>query len=237
MPKAPMPKEEIEKFRDRILDVSLDIILKQGFDNLSIRKIASRLGVTATTIYNYYSGKDELNLMIRVRGFETLYAMLKTKYDASDDIEAQLEGMVRAYVKFGLTYPGYYDLMFNLHTPKYLDYVGTGIEDTAHFEKQTALKCLDLFAQPVVGYLGIDNDQGVDFIQFMLIKYWSDLHGLITLYNSRLFHEVTGEADRFVDMRMRDIINEIFTIRQHLDQGVPLSAMMPGGEQPHGLRF
>ncbi len=228
MPKAPMPKAEVEKFRNRILDIALDIILKQGFDNLSIRKIASRLGVTATTIYNYYSSKDELNLMIRVRGFETLYDMLKTQYDKSDHIEAQFSGMIRAYVEFGLTYPGYYDLMFNLNTPKYLDYVGTEIEATAHFEKQTALKCLDQFAQPVIDYLGIDNIEGMKGIQYMLIKYWSDLHGLITLYNSRLFHEVTNEADIFVDTRLQEISNEILQIRQRLDQGDPLAAIMPG---------
>ena len=227
MPKAPMSDAEIKKFRDRILDIALDIILKQGFDNLSIRKIASRLGVTATTIYNYYSGKDELNLMIRVRGFETLHDMLKTKYDSSGNIETQFTGMIRAYVEFGLTYPGYYDLMFNLHTPKYLDYVGTGIEATAHFEKQTALKCLDLFAQPVIDYLGVDNDRGVNAVQYMLIKYWSDLHGLITLYNSRLFHEVTNEAEVFVDNRMQEMINEIIQIRQRLDRGESLSAMIP----------
>lgn len=222
-----MPRAEVEKFRDRILDIALDIILKQGFDSLSIRKIASRLGVTATTIYNYYSSKDELNLMIRVRGFETLHNMLKTKYDSSDNIETQFTGMIRAYVEFGLTYAGYYDLMFNLHTPKYLDYVGTAIETTAHFEKQTALKCLDLFAQPVINYLKVDNDRSVNAVQYMLIKYWSDLHGLITLYNSRLFHEVTEEADAFVDSRLQEMINEIRQIRQRLDRGEPLSAMIP----------
>lgn len=227
MPKAPMPKADVERFRNRILDIALDIILKQGFDNLSIRKIASRLGVTATTIYNYYSSKDELNLMIRVRGFEILHDMLKAQYDQSDHIEAQFTGMIRAYVEFGLTYPGYYDLMFNLHTPKYLDYVGTEIEATAHFEKQTALKCLDLFAQPVIGYLGSDNDGDMNIIQYMLIKYWSDLHGLITLYNSRLFHEVTDEADAFVDIRLLEINNDIIRVRQLLDRGESLSAIMP----------
>lgn len=44
-----------------------------------MRKIASRLGFTATTIYNYYNNKDEINLMIRIKGFEKLYDMLKKR--------------------------------------------------------------------------------------------------------------------------------------------------------------
>ena len=61
MPKTPMTKEEIENTRGRILDTALNIIIEEGFNNLSVRKIASRLGVTATTIYNYYTNKDEIN--------------------------------------------------------------------------------------------------------------------------------------------------------------------------------
>ncbi len=228
MPKAPMSQEEVEKFRDRILDIALDIILKQGFDSLSIRKIASRLGVTATTIYNYYTSKDELNLMIRVRGFQTLYAMLEKEFDrSSDKIEAQFEAMIRAYVEFGRTYPGYYDLMFNLHTPKYLDYVGTKMEATARFEKQTALQCFDLFVKPIGEYLGAGNGQNADLIRHTVIQYWSDLHGLITLYNSRLFHEVIGNVDDFVRKRVQGIINELVRIKQQIDRGEPLSTLIP----------
>lgn len=227
MPKAPMPKEEVEKFRDRILDIALDIILKEGFDNLSIRKIASRLNVTATTLYNYYSGKDELNLMIRVRGFETLFAMLKKEHDRHrNNIQAQFGAMIRAYVKFGMDYPGYYDLMFNLRTPKYLDYIGTKMEATAHFEKQTALKCFDLFVRPVSAYVGVDDERKIDFIQYAVIKYWSDLHGLITLYNSRLFAEVIADVESFVENRIQDMINELTQIKKIIDRGEPLSMIL-----------
>jgi hypothetical protein len=139
----------------------------------------------------------------------------------------QIAAMIRGYVEFGLTYPGYYDLMFSLHTPKYLDYVGTAMEATAHFEKQTALKCLDLFVKPVSDYLGLDDEESINFIQYEMIKYWSDLHGLITLYNSRLFHEVITEVDVFVDHRTKEIINELTHIRQRFDRGEALSAVMP----------
>jgi AcrR family transcriptional regulator len=228
MPKAPMPREEVEKFRNRILDIALDIILKEGFDSLSIRKISSRLGVTATTIYNYYTNKDELNLMIRVRGFETLHAMLKKESDRfTDNIEEQFGAMIRAYVEFGLTYAGYYDLMFNLRTPKYLDYVGTDMEATALFEKQTALKCFDLFVRPVSAFLGPGNGDKINFIQYAVVRYWSDLHGLITLHNSRLFHEVVSDVDAFVKKRVQGIVAELVQIRARVDRGEALSALMP----------
>jgi len=243
MPKAPMTQEEIEIIRGRILDTALDIIIEEGYKNLSVRKIASRLGVTATTIYNYYTGKDELNLMIRVRGFEKLHGMLTQAAAGHDTIEAQLNAMIRAYVRFGLTWQGYYDLMFNLDTPKYLDYVGTEIEPTAAYEKKTALKCLHLFSDPIRSSLKGDGPtlqpeskpdpppEAEQFILDKVVMFWSDLHGLITLSNSRLFHEVVDNVEAFIEARITDLVDNLLILKARLDAGEPLHGTQDSGEQ------
>lgn len=43
---------------------------------MGLCKIAPRLGVVPTTPYGTYSNKDEVNLIIRVRGFEELFDRL-----------------------------------------------------------------------------------------------------------------------------------------------------------------
>ena len=222
MPKKPMTQEAIETMRIRILDTALDIIIEEGFGNLSVRKLASRLGVTATTIYNYYTNKDEINLMIRIRGFEKLYDLLQKRSAPFDDIEIRLKAMIRAYVEFGLNNPSYYDIMFNLHTPKYLDYVGTEIETLAHREKQNALKCLALFVKPISAYLPSRGKKKEKFILYQIVKFWSDMHGLITLKNSRLFHEVLDDVDAFVRARTSDMIEEIIRLQKRLQDGEKL---------------
>lgn len=222
MPKKPMTKEEIENTRGRILDTALNIIIEEGFNNLSLRKIASRLGVTATTIYNYYTNKDEINLMIRIRGFEKLYDLLTKRSAPFNNIEDRFNAMICAYIEFGLTNPSYYDIMFNLHTPKYLDYVGTDIEPLAHAEKQNALKCLSLFIEPVSNYISATGDQKDHFILYQVIKSWSDLHGLITLNNSRLFHEVTDNVEDFITERTSEMIENMMKLKESLNGGEKL---------------
>ncbi|MFA5322024.1 MAG: TetR/AcrR family transcriptional regulator [Smithella sp.] len=219
MPKAPMTKEEVQNTRGRILDTALDIIIKEGFHNLSVRKIASRLGVTATTIYNYYTNKDEINLMIRIRGFEKLYDLLTKRSAPFNDIENKLKAMVRAYIEFGLNNPSYYDIMFNLHTPKYLDYVGTDIEPLAHTEKQNALKCLSLFIEPISAYIPLKGKKKNHFVSYQVVKFWSDIHGLITLTNSHLFHEVLNDIDSFIKERTSDMIANIINMKESFDNG------------------
>jgi AcrR family transcriptional regulator len=222
MPKKPMTKVEIENTRGKILDTALNIIIEEGFNNLSLRKIASRLGVTATTIYNYYTNKDEINLMIRIRGFEKLYDLMTKRSAHFNNIEDRLKTMISAYIEFGLTNPSYYDIMFNLHTPKYLDYVGTDIEPLANTEKQNALKCLSLFMEPISKYIPAKGKKKDHFILYQLIKFWSDLHGLITLNNSRLFHEVTDNVEDFIKERTSDMIENIMKLKENVDDGEKL---------------
>ena len=225
MPKAPMTREEIDHVRQRILDTALDIIIREGFANLSFRKIAAHLGITATTIYNYFAGKDELNLMIRVRGFETLQEMLRAAYTPHQDPVSGIEAMIRAYLEFGRSYPDYYDLMFNLNTPKYLDYVDTAMEPTARFEKETALQCLALFIEPLEQYITVDDPEKTRFILSITVQFWSDLHGLVALYNSRLFHEVLADVESFVEERVQRLIMDVHRLQAKIDQGTPLAGM------------
>ena len=220
MPKAPMTKKEVETIREKILDTALDIIIQEGFHNLSVRKIAARLNFTATTIYNYYTNKDEINLMIRIRGFEKLYDLLTKRAAPLKNMEDRLKALIRAYVEFGLTYPSYYDIMFNLHTPKYLDYVGTGIEPLAFQEKQNALKCLTRFVEEINAYIPPAKGKKREaFIQYQIAKFWSDLHGLVTLNNSRLFHEVLTDVDDFIKKRTADMIAEMLQFKERVDAG------------------
>lgn len=222
MPKTPMTKEEIENTREWILDTALNIIIEEGFNNLSVRKIASRLNVTATTIYNYYTGKDEINLMIRIRGFEKLHDLLTKRSAVFKNIDDKFKAMILAYVEFGLTYPSYYDIMFNLHTPKYLDYVGTEIEPLAYQEKQNALKCISLFIEPVKAFIPARGKKKDKFVLYQVVKFWADLHGLVTLTNSRLFHEVLDDVDSFVKERSSEMIENFIHIKDSFDNGKKL---------------
>ena len=217
MPKMPMTREEIDNTRARILDTALDIIIMEGFNNLSVRKIASRLGVTATTIYNYYTNKNEINLMIRIRGFEKLYGLLIKHADPFHDIESKIKALVRAYIEFGLNHPSYYDIMFNLHTPKYLDYVGTEIEPLAYTEKQNALKCLSLFTETIAAYIPVKEKRKDHIVLYQVVKFWSDLHGLVTLTNSRLFHEVLDDVGSFIQKRTSDMIEDITKMKANFN--------------------
>lgn len=208
MPKAAWSQEKINHTKDRILDVALQLIIEEGFNSLSMRKIASRLGITAANIYNYYSGKDEINLNIRIRGFEILYSMLLKESGRKTSINSRIKGLVRAYVDFGTTYPGYYDLMFNLHTPKYIDYIGTDLEEVAAYEKATAMKNFHLVAGVIREFTGSGEDRDQE-IRDINIQLWADLHGIISLFNSRVLAEVDEDSRKALKRRVDNLVRQL----------------------------
>ncbi len=61
MPKGiPLTEEEHEKKRKEIFDASVHLFLEKGFTETSMREIAKASGVGKSTLYDYYSSKDEI---------------------------------------------------------------------------------------------------------------------------------------------------------------------------------
>lgn len=206
MPKIPKSQEDRDLMREKILDEALSLISEKGFQSFSMRKLASRLGMSATSIYNYYSNKDDLYLMVLTRGFDMLFKMLSEIYETPCDPGLKVGKMVEAYIDFGIRKAHYYNIMFTSDTPKYRDYIGTDIEPTAYFEKQTALKLFDITSRALR-----DMDPGMkalspENVRHLVIKIWSTLHGIISLYNSRVLPEVDDNPEQVIERIARDLL-------------------------------
>ena len=206
MPKAARSQEDIDLIREKILDAALTIISEHGYKFFSMRKLAGRLGMSATTIYNYYSSKDELYLMMLTKGFDMLHKALLHVFNTDKSPVEKLSEMIRAYVSFGINNANYYNIMFTSDAPKYSDYIGTEIEPVAYFEKQTALQLVDIAAQGVQELAGINPGINPDDARYAAIKIWSFLHGIIALSNSRVLREVDENPNEIIERIVQDVI-------------------------------
>ena len=103
---------EKEQLRRQILSAARELFVNEGYENVSMRKIADKIEYSPTTIYLYF--KDKADLLDSVCK-ETLLNLLNTlellKRDKSDPVEV-LRKSGKAYVEFGLKYPQDYKLTF-----------------------------------------------------------------------------------------------------------------------------
>jgi AcrR family transcriptional regulator len=208
MPKSPRTQEERNNIKENILDTALSLITDEGFRNLSMRKIASRLGVTATTIYNYYSNRDELYFMIRTHGFELLYRSLGEAYRSHDTPRERLKACIQHYFQFGIDYPDYYDVMFvNKNVPKYLESIGTELEEAASLDKEAGLKTLFFIVRLFKELYAGDPSFTDKDARYFTIGLWCELNGIVSLRNSRLLSEVEDNVEDLTERLISDAYN------------------------------
>ena len=167
-----------------------------------MRKIASRLGVTATTIYNYYASREELYFFIRIRGFELLFESIAKTYNAKNDHYEKLCAVVGEYVRFGIRNPDYYEVMFiSRGVPKFLDCIGTPLEKVAGREKEKSIQTFLFIAQGIAEYLKISDAEA----RYLAIRLWTELNGIVSLLNSRLLREVEEHTEPLIKRLIAEI--------------------------------
>ena len=95
-----------------ILKAAEELFLTKGFRAVSMRKIADKIGYSATTIYNYYTNKGDL-LQSLVQDYYKEYTTeseIILKSEDSDPL-GSLKKLLILYVTNGLKYPNHYKLL------------------------------------------------------------------------------------------------------------------------------
>lgn len=112
MPKKPFTPEEVAAQRQRIMDSASQVMAEVGFHHLSMRKLASQLGMTASNIYNYFPNKEILFIQTRLRGFEMFFTAMNEQMGIASSASQALQQFARYLIGFAQKNPGYYQLMF-----------------------------------------------------------------------------------------------------------------------------
>ena len=103
---------EKEQLRRRILSAARELFVNEGYESVSMRKIANKIEYSPTTIYLYFKDKaDLLDSVCKETLLDLLNRLELLKEDKSDPVET-LRKSGRAYVEFGLKYPQDYKLTF-----------------------------------------------------------------------------------------------------------------------------
>lgn len=109
------PKErrerEREEIRGRILDAARELFVAEGFEAVTMRRIADRIEYSATAIYFHFKDKESLLKELCSTDFHALAQQFGAIGTIDDPIE-RLRRVGHAYITFGLDYPNHYRLMF-----------------------------------------------------------------------------------------------------------------------------
>jgi AcrR family transcriptional regulator len=109
--------KEKADLRIKILEAARSLFAKEGYEAVTMREIARKIGYTATALYYHFPDKESLLRELCEADFRALHDYFKRLGRIADPVE-RLRKTGQAYVHFGLEYPQHYRLMFMTPHPE-----------------------------------------------------------------------------------------------------------------------
>jgi len=175
-----------EEIRSSILATAWQMVKEEGWQSLSIRKIADAIEYSVPVIYDHFENKEAILLQFGKDGFGLLIKKMQQAKKKSIDPAEQLTAIADAYWNFAFKNKEYYQLMF-----------GLGIaccETDKCIPEKSAFR--DLVMEPINAILANNSKKDVN----ACLKYhtfWSVIHGLISI-KMISYSEIADELNKLV---------------------------------------
>jgi AcrR family transcriptional regulator len=163
-------ERERQELRQAILTAARTIAARDGWQAVTIRKVADAIEYTPPVIYEYFKSKDDLLLALLIEGCRQLTRSLQQAQAGDASPEDLLLQVALAYWNFAFTAPELYQVMHSLGGVPF----GTAETPKEAREAFAALRNAVCRVLDAHGVQRPDIDGDVDL-------FWSTLHGLITL--------------------------------------------------------
>ncbi len=105
---------ETKPLTGEILDAARKLLVQNGYDSLSMRKIASEVGCKAATIYYYYKNKEAIVEALVEEGNRLHYRISKEIAKKHKNPLLRFEALLWTSLEFGINNPAYFEILYLL---------------------------------------------------------------------------------------------------------------------------
>src|SRR4051812_34627551 len=180
------------------MDAARELFVQEGYSNVSMRKIADKIGYSATTIYLYFKDKNDLLHQICEQTFARLAHNINSIEQLSDNPLEKLRSGLREYIHFGLKHPSQYEIVFITPLP---------VDVEKEFEETNGKAAFDTLRKVITECVSTnllkDND-----VELLSQTLWSGIHGVTSLLIKHE-HFPFIERERLIDSVIDTLIRGI----------------------------
>ncbi|HEY0779056.1 MAG TPA: TetR/AcrR family transcriptional regulator [Gemmatirosa sp.] len=192
----PSRRERDGDLRTAILDAARQLLVREGYRDLSMRDVSRAVGCSVSSIYLYFASKDALVHALMDEGFGRWHRHVSELIAAraGAPAAARLEAVCHAYVAFGLANPEFYEIMYMFHSDR-----------MARYPKELfrrARRNLDLMGDLVAECRAPLGGASPHDVPFVTTALWAALHGTVsTIIADRLDRRL--DRARYIDAAVR----------------------------------
>jgi AcrR family transcriptional regulator len=216
--------------RETILAAAHDVARREGWQAVTMRRLADEIDYSANFAYRYFTGRDDILLALVQHGFRRLHDVLTTASSATNTSTtsgsttpgsgdgpgaavAAVRRAVHAYLDFALTEPELYQLMYSLD--------GVRVPATDAWDDGQAIGDL------LTGLLSAAGDNRPEQ---RVLQLWATAHGLVALHTvGRVVIDSTG-LHTLLDDALTDVLTRLRpedTQSQHRGEDTPITRETP----------
>jgi AcrR family transcriptional regulator len=204
---AERKEKQKTELRKMILEASMKLFVEEGFEKVSIRKIADLIEYSPTTVYLYFRDKNEILFHLHQEGFLKMAEYNTNLADIRNPL-MRLHKMGENYLRFGAENPEYYDLMFIQPAPMEALHSMQCVTQ----EWKEGDRALDLLKQILKECMDHNLIRKGD-INVVAMAIWSMVHGLVSLQNKQRFDKLVpkDQVMRTMEQSLHWLLNTIDT--------------------------
>ncbi len=168
-------RERQKKYlRQEILDAASELFVRDGYENVSMRRIADKIEYSPTTIYLYFKDKTELLEEVCKQTFGGLVKRLtKIMAQPGDPVERLKRGLM-TYIEFGLENPQHYRATFMMPIPDALD------KGKYHQEQAPGMQAFSFLIKGISDCVKAGKMPPMN-IELASQTLWAGIHGITSL--------------------------------------------------------
>jgi AcrR family transcriptional regulator len=170
---------EREAVRARILDAAREVFVRDGYEAVTMRKIADRIEYTPAALYRHFPDKEALLAALVQADFGVFAARFRDSAGVADPVE-RIRQAGLAYVGFAVAQPNHYRLLFMTPRPA-LRPRGEGAEDAGR-------EAYGFLRRAVEEAVAAGRFRpGLDDVGLLTHSLWAAVHGVASLHVA--FHD------------------------------------------------
>jgi AcrR family transcriptional regulator len=202
-----------------ILEAARDILAEGGLDALSMRALAGRVGLSATAIYHWFKGKEDLVDRVVLHGFQRSEAYM---WEAIEELPVgsmdRVAALGEAYIRFAHENREYFKIIFAIQTPT-----------PRHIDDVPGQGGYRVLRQCVAEAMEAGNLRKAD-VDLVVLFLWSVVHGLVTIFMATDPQDLLAESGCCQDMDEKEFTIGLFTrFREMVRIGLEPEEVRGGG--------
>jgi AcrR family transcriptional regulator len=200
-------EREKSETREKILDAARELFVTEGYEGVSMRRVAERIEYSPTAIYVHFADKNELFRELCHQDYARLAQVFQSSVISQEPLE-RLKQIGAIYIDFGLKYPNHYKFMFMTphpaHEPDEIDreMMGNPEMDAYAFLKWAVQQALEAGC----------FRQEISDAELISQTLWASVHGVISLQIAKgddkwvEWRPVLERAETMLDVTLRGLV-------------------------------